>query len=286
VAGRSEVVLISGCSSGIGRATAERLARAGQTVYATARDEATLEPLRAAGCNTLALDVCSEDSMREAVERVTGEHGAVGVLVNNAGYSQSGALETLTTDSVRRQFETNVFGLLRLTQLVLPGMRRAGGGRIVNIGSMGGKLTFPGGGIYHATKYAVEALSDALRFEVRGFGVRVVLIEPGLIRTEFARTAVASVDAAADATVDAGVYERFNRAVRSSTSGVYEGPLGALGGGPETVAEAIRRALTVRRPRARYSVTPSAKVALLQRRLSPDAVWDLLLRSQFPVPGA
>jgi short-subunit dehydrogenase len=185
-------------------------------------------------------------------------------------------------DSVRRQFETNVFGLLRLSQLVLPGMRRAGGGRIVNIGSMGGKLTFPGGGVYHATKYAVEALSDALRFEVQGFGVRVVLIEPGLIRTEFANTAVASVHDDSDP----GVYGKFNRTVRSSTSGVYEGALGRLGGGPETVADAIHKALTAKRPRARYSVTPSAKLALLQRRLTPDALWDLAMRSQFPVPRA
>src|SRR4051812_49978533 len=114
--------------------------------------------------------------MRAAVAEVEAAEGSVGVLVNNAGYSLSGALETLTMDSVRRQFETNVFGLLRLSQLVLPGMRRAGGGRIVNIGSMGGKLTLPGGGVYHATKHAVEALSDALRFDVQGVGGRVVLI--------------------------------------------------------------------------------------------------------------
>jgi NAD(P)-dependent dehydrogenase (short-subunit alcohol dehydrogenase family) len=277
----SDAVLITGCSTGIGAATAARLSE-DFTVYATARDVGTLRDLEAKGCRALHLDVTDEESMVAAVTQVEADKQSVGALVNNAGYSQSGALETLTMDSVRRQFETNVFGLLRLSQLVLPGMRRAGGGRIVNIGSMGGKLTFPGGGVYHATKYAVEALSDALRFEVQGFGVRVVLVEPGLIRTEFAKTAVASMDDADDP----GVYERFNRTVRSSTSGVYEGPLGALGGGPETVAEAIHKALTARRPRARYSVTPSAKLALLQRRLSPDAVWDLLMRSQFPVPGA
>ena len=277
----SDAVLITGCSTGIGAATAARLSEE-FTVYATARDVSTLRDLEAKGCHALRLDVTDEDSMVAAVEQVEADKGSVGALVNNAGYSQSGALETLTMESVRRQFETNVFGLLRLSQLVLPGMRRAGGGRIVNIGSMGGKLTFPGGGIYHATKYAVEALSDALRFEVQGFGVRVVLIEPGLIRTEFANTAVASVDG----TSDDGVYEKFNKAVRSSTSGVYHGPLGGLGGGPETVADTIHKVLTVKRPRARYSVTPSARLALLQRRLSPDAVWDLVMRSQFPVPGA
>ena len=127
--------------------------------------------------------------MRAAVEAVEAEHGAVGVLVNNAGYSQSGAIETVAMDKVRDQFETNVFGLVRLCQLVLPGMRRQRWGKIVNLSSMGGRLVFPGGGFYHATKYAVEAISDALRFEVKGFGVDVILIEPGLIRTAFGETA-------------------------------------------------------------------------------------------------
>lgn len=277
----SDAVLITGCSTGIGAATAERLA--GEfTVYATARKVETLRELEAKGCRALHLDVTDEDSMVAAVEQVEADAGSVGALVNNAGYSQSGALETLSIESVRAQFETNVFGLLRLSQLVLPGMRQAGGGRIVNIGSMGGKLTFPGGGVYHATKHALEALSDAMRFEVQGFGVRVVLIEPGLIRTEFANTAVASVDSISDA----GPYARFNHVVQKSTAGVYTGPLGRLGGGPETVAEVIHKSLTTKRPRARYSVTPSAKVALLQRRITPDSLWDLSMRSQFPVPGA
>src|SRR3712207_7285561 len=132
--------------------------------------------------------------MRSAVEEVERAEGAVGVLINNAGYSQSGAVEEVPMEKVRRQFETNVFGLVRLCQLALPGMRRQGFGRIVNLSSMGGRLTFPGWGFYHASKYAVEALSDALRFEVRGFGVEVVVVEPGLIRTSFAQTAVSSMD--------------------------------------------------------------------------------------------
>src|SRR3712207_1336304 len=149
-------VLISGCSTGIGAAAAARLAKAGHTVYATARRVDTLSELESVGCRTLPLDVTDEESMQAAVTAVVSEHGRVGALVNNAGYSQSGALETLTMDSVRTQFETNVFGLLRLSQLALPAMRAAGRGRIVNIGSMGGKLTFPGGGVYHATKYRSE----------------------------------------------------------------------------------------------------------------------------------
>src|SRR6185436_8638833 len=132
----------------------------------------------------------------------------IDVLINNAGYSQSGALETLPMDSVRRQFETNVFGALRLTQLVLPGMRAKGAGKIVMISSMGGRLTFPGGGAYHATKYAIEALSDALRMEVRPFGIDVICMEPGLIRTEFGTTAAGGVESAAG-----DPYADFNRAV-------------------------------------------------------------------------
>ena len=164
--------------------------------------------------------------MRAAVAAVEEADGAVGALVNNAGYSQSGAVETVPLDEVRRQFETNVYGLLRMCQLVLPAMRREGRGRIVNVSSMGGKLTFPGGGIYHATKYAVEAISDALRFEVRGFGVHVSVIEPGLIKTNFAETAVDSVSE------DEGPYAKFNSAVQASTAGVYDSALGKLGGGP------------------------------------------------------
>ncbi len=182
----SKAVLITGCSTGIGAETARHLAKKGWTVYATARKPETLSDLASAGCKTLALDVTDEASMKAAVDQVVEAEGAVGVLVNNAGYSQSGAVESIDLDSIRRQFETNVFGLIRMSQLCLPGMRDQGWGRIVNIGSMGGKLTFPGGGIYHATKYSVEAISDAMRFETRGFGVNVVLIEPGLITTEFA----------------------------------------------------------------------------------------------------
>src|SRR3954452_17606510 len=187
---RSEAVLSTGCSTGICRATAQHLADRGHTVYATARKLDAIRDLEAHGCRVLELDVTDDDSMAAAVQKVEADEGAVGVLVNNAGYSQSGAVESIPMDAVRRQFETNVSGLVRMCQLVLPAMRAQRWGRIVNISSMGGRLVFPGGGYYHATKYAVEALSDALRFEVKGFGIDVVLIEPGLIRTEFGTAAV------------------------------------------------------------------------------------------------
>jgi NADP-dependent 3-hydroxy acid dehydrogenase YdfG len=274
-------VLITGCSTGIGRATAERLAGAGFTVYATARRPDSIADLEAKGCRILALDVTDEASMTAAVAAVEEAEGAVGALVNNAGYSQSGALEGIPLDSIRRQFETNVFGLIRLTQLVLPKMRERRSGRIVNIGSMGGKLTFPGGGVYHATKYAVEAISDALRFEVKGFGIDVVLIEPGLITTNFAEAAVASVPGEAED----GVYTAFNEHVSKATVDAYEGPLAKLGGGPDAVAKVIEKALTTRRPRPRYTVTPSASLTIAQRRLVSDRVWDRIMRTQFPQPG-
>jgi NAD(P)-dependent dehydrogenase (short-subunit alcohol dehydrogenase family) len=278
----SKAVLITGCSSGIGHATAEHLAARGWTVYASARRTESIEDLAERGCKTLALDVTDEDSMRAAVAAVEDAEGAVGALVNNAGYSQSGAIETLPMDRLRAQFETNVFGLVRMCQLVLPGMRRQGGGRIVNVSSMGGRLTFPGGGAYHGTKHAVEALSDALRFEVRGFGVDVVLIEPGLIKTRFGETAAGSIDAAVADGDDP--YADFNAAVGAATAEVYEGPLARLGGGPETVARAIERAISSRRPKTRYKVTPSARLILAQRRLLSDRAWDAFLRTQFPTP--
>jgi NAD(P)-dependent dehydrogenase (short-subunit alcohol dehydrogenase family) len=273
----SRAVLVTGCSSGIGRATAERLAAAGWTVYASARRLGDVEGL--AGCRPLELDVTDDASMRAAVERIEHEEGAVGVLVNNAGYSQSGAVESVPLDVARRQFETNVFGLARLTQLALPGMRRQGWGRVVNVGSMGGRLTFPGGGWYHASKHAVEALSDALRFEVAGFGIDVVVIQPGLIRTGFAEVAVGSIEQ------EEGPYGRFNAFVGAATAGAYENRIArTLGGGPDAVAKAIEAAVTAKRPRTRYRVTASARLFLTLRRLLTDRAWDRLVGRTYPRP--
>jgi NAD(P)-dependent dehydrogenase (short-subunit alcohol dehydrogenase family) len=297
----SKAVLVTGCSSGIGRASALRLARSGWTVYATARRPETLAELAAAGCRTLALDVTDEESMRAAVETVEQAEGAVGVLINNAGYSQSGAIETVPIEAVRRQFETNVLGLVRLTQLALPRMRAQRWGKIVNLGSMGGRLTFPGGGCYHATKYALEAISDALRFELRGFGIDVVLLEPGLITTEFGHAATASMadvagpgdgppagESGSPAGADGGSvenpYARFNATVGAVTAGAYEGPMRHLGAGPERVAKVIERAITRRRPPARITITPSAKLSIATRRLLSDRAWDAAMRAQFPQP--
>ncbi|HEY2767818.1 MAG TPA: oxidoreductase [Solirubrobacteraceae bacterium] len=281
----SKTVLITGCSTGIGRATALRLAGHGWTVYATARRPESIADLERSGCKTLALDVTDEESMHAAVEAVEQAEGAVGVLVNNAGYSQGGPIEQVPMDAVRRQFETNVFGAIRLTQLVLPAMRAQRWGKIVNVSSMGGRLTFPGGGLYHASKYALEAISDALRFEVRGFGVDTIVIEPGLIVTDFAQAAVASTASLGEEqSATDGVYEQFNAKVAALTTGVYESPARHLGGGPEVVARAIERAIKRRRAPARVLVTPSARLTVLQRRLMPDRAWDAAMRVQFPQP--
>lgn len=281
----SNAVLITGCSTGIGRATAERLARATarrpRIVYATARRPESIADLAERGCRTLALDVTDEDSMEAAVKAVEAEHGAVGALVNNAGYGQEGPVEQTPMDEVRRQFETNVFGLVRLCQLALPGMRRQGRGRIVNISSVGGKLTFPGGGFYHASKHAVEALSDALRFEVKGFGIDVVVVEPGLIKTSFGDTATDSV-----ATLGNGPYADFNAAVAKRVRGAYEGLMGSFAAGPDAVARVIERAISVARPRARYRVTAGARVVLSLRKVMPDRAWDAFMRTQYPRPRA
>ena len=248
-------------------------------MYASARRLESMAGLEEAGCRLLRLDVTDESSMRAAVEEVERAEGAVGALVNNAGYSLGGAVESVPLEDARRQFETNVFGLARLTQLVLPGMRLVGRGRIVNVSSMGGRLTFPGGGWYHASKHAVEALSDALRFEVQSFGIDVVVIEPGLVSSGFAETAVGSIPAGD------GPYGRFNAAVGAATAGAYDGFFGRrLGGGPDAVARAIEKALGAKRPRTRYRVTPSATLFLTLRRLVPDRGWDSLVARTYPKP--
>jgi NAD(P)-dependent dehydrogenase (short-subunit alcohol dehydrogenase family) len=279
-----KIVLITGCASGIGKATATRLRADGWVTVDTARRTEQVADLAAIGCEILALDVADEASRVQAVEAVLARHGRIDALINNAGYSLSGALETLPLDAVRRQFETNVFGLLRLCQLVLPAMRAQRSGRIVNLSSMGGKLTFPGGGAYHATKHAVEALSDALRFEVAGFGVKVIVIEPGLIRTGFAEAVQKAMIPPDQPT---GPYAGFDAAVARSTREAYEkGPLAKLGGPPERVAQVIAAALSIKAPKARYRVTASAYLLMGLRTVLSDRQWDGFLRSSFPQPGA
>lgn len=280
--GISRAVLITGCSSGIGAATARRLHQAGLPVYATARRVTDLAGLAADGITTLQLDVTDEATMQAAVKRVTDEHGAVGVVVNNAGYGALGALENVPVQSVRAQFETNVFGALRLIQLALPGMRAQGWGRIVNISSILGRVAPPGSGAYEASKFALEGLSDALRLEVAKFGVRTVLIEPGPVRTRFTTSALDTLTEDGDVYHDfhrrlAAWYDEFNRPDATS-------PVGRFAVEADDVAKVIEKAVQARRPRARYPVGILAHGLLSLRRTMPDTVLDGFVRVQFPAP--
>lgn len=267
---RRPVALVTGASSGIGQATARALLDAGYVTYATARRPETLTELTALGAHALRLDTTDEASMVAAVRAAEAAHGHIDVLVNNAGYGDMGPIEEVTLDAWRRQFETNVFGLVRLTQLVLPGMRQAGAGRIINVGSGGGEFTFPLAGAYHASKYALEAVSDALRFEVRPFGVEVVLIQPSPVQTPLAAATVERIRSAPDSPY-AGLVAAFRQlSERNAASG--RGFLSA-----ESVARVIVEAAQSRRPRPRYKLGAVAQTMAFMRHALSDRSWDALL---------
>jgi NAD(P)-dependent dehydrogenase (short-subunit alcohol dehydrogenase family) len=290
-------VLITGCSSGIGHAAAISLHNAGFPVYATARNAETLASLAERGIHTLALDVTDEASMTQAVAAVDDAAGWVGVLINNAGYGLYGPVEQQPMTEVRRQFETNFFGPTRLIQLVLPAMRGRGRGRILNVSSMGGRATLPGGAFYHASKYAVEALSDALRMEVAQFGIDVVLIEPGPVNTPWNDVAAASLSTAVPGADDVSPdvvgggsagddpYAAYKAAVAASFVTAHNGPLARLGSTADDIAAAITRAATARRPRGRYLINPVAKSVVTMNRLLPARAYDAVLRRQYKLPG-
>lgn len=221
--------------------------------------------------------------MRAAVERVEAETGAVGILVNNAGYGIEGALEEVPIEECRRGLETNVVGPVRLIQLVLPGMRRQGWGRIVNLSSVGGRVTIPGGAIYHASKHALEAISDALRFELRRFGIDVVLVEPGPIRTRWFDTALGPIEAGGR---PGSPYADFHVSVAKVLRGATSGILSLVTEEPEAVARVIERALRARRPRTRYVVPRVAALSISARRCIPDRAWDALMRLLLSSPGS
>jgi NADP-dependent 3-hydroxy acid dehydrogenase YdfG len=276
---KTKVVLITGCSSGIGKLTALSFVQAGYTTYATARKPETLDDLKARGCHTLQLDVTDEKSMKTAVQEMERQHGAVDILVNNAGYGLTGPVEELDMASVKHQFETNVFGLVRLSQLVLPGKRRKGWGRVINIGSVGGTFTAPGAGAYHASKWAVESFNDALRYEVKPFGVDVVLIQPTGVYTEFdKKIAVSSSPLSANSP-----YKFFMDNHVKVTTQMFSGNSSAGIIKAEDVAKIILKAAQVHRPRTRYKVGLSAHIYSGLRRLVSDRQWDAMMARQFPM---
>ena len=277
----SQTVLITGATAGLGRHAALHLAERGHRVIASGRRAEALEKLaaeateRGARIDTLRLDVTDPGSIAEAVaevDRLTGGDG-LDVLVNNAGYGQMGPLELVGDEELRRQFDTNVFGLMAVTRAFVPAMRERGRGKILNISSMGGRITFPFGGAYHATKYAVEALSDALRKELRLFGVDVVLIEPGAIHTEFADRAMGSLSGMAPPDSPyAPILERADE-IKAQTDRISAKPI--------VVSRAIQRAIESRRPRARYIVPFSARllVAFFARWVPARWADALMLRA-------
>ena len=274
------VALVTGGSSGIGEAAARRLRELGWTVYAAARRTNRMEDLASMGINTLALDVTDEPSTVAAVERIIGEQGRIDALVNNAGYGSYGALEDVPLSEARYQFEVNVFGLARLTQLVLPHMRKQHSGRIINVSSIGGKIHEPLGDWYHATKFAVEGLSDSLRVELRPFGIDVVVIEPGAIRTEWGSIAAQNLRRASASTAYRQQAE-YVAAVLESTS-----HQASLASPPEVIGNVIAIAATTRRPRTRYVAGRGARAIIAARQLLPDRAFDALITNAYRMIGS
>ncbi|MEV8538608.1 oxidoreductase [Streptomyces sp. NPDC051572] len=275
-----KVALVTGASSGIGEATARQLQQAGFIVYGAARRTDRMSGLAESGVRTLPLDVTSETSVGHAVAEIIATEGRIDVLVNNAGYGSYGALEDVPMEEARAQIEVNVFGLARLTQLVLPHMRAQRGGTIVNISSMGGRFATPMGAWYHASKYAVEGLSDALRLEVKRFGIDVVLIEPGSIRTDWGAIAADKLRA----TSSDGPYAEQADAMAESLE--RSSRPGTRMASPATViGKAVTEAATARRPRTRYRVGFGARPLILLNRLLPDRTFDALVKRSSGVPA-
>lgn len=270
-----KTVLITGASSGIGRETALHLARRGHRVIATSRELARLDDLVAqAGSASLdilpqQLDINHDASVEEAVPGIIDRVGTLDGLVNNAGYILSGCLEDLTIEEVKAQFETNLFAVLRMSQAVLPHMRERGSGTIVNVGSMAGRMGLPGGGAYASSKFAVQGLSRVMRLEVARFGVRVVLIEPGLFRTDlFSSRAVG-----AKSLDPRSPYHSYAPTISEGSSGSQR-----WAGDPSRVAQVIGRALESRHPKQRYQVGMDAKLLNLAVRFMPDGFLEMLVK--------
>ena len=269
-----KTVLITGCSSGIGRATALAFAEEGWTVYATARDPDDIEPLADAGCKTAALDVTDPTDIDRVVNRILDEDGVLSCLVNNAGYGQFGPVEDVPTEKIEQQYAVNVYGPHRLIKAILPHMRREEDGTIINISSVAGRVAFPGGGVYCGSKFAIEGMSDALRAEVEPFDIDVVVIEPGPVKTGFTERAEDEVEE-----IDrSGAYEEFYT-MFDDTQAISGGGPGSVE--PERVAEDVLNAASATKPPARIPVGAVAKASVLARFVpdsARDSLWSLLRR--------
>jgi NAD(P)-dependent dehydrogenase (short-subunit alcohol dehydrogenase family) len=262
-------VLVTGASSGMGKETALALIRAGYEVYGAARRVNQMADIEAAGGHSLELDITEEKAIASVVTHIEVASGGVDILINNAGYGCYGAVEDVPLEEARRQFEVNLFGLAQITQLVLPGMRKRGYGKIVNISSIGGKIYMPMGAWYHASKHALEGFSDALRFEARPFGIDVIIIEPGLIQTHWSGIATGNMLTHSGGTA-------YESAARKTTE-MFQG---LKGSDPRKVARIIVKAVTARKPRSRYAVGKYARPLLTLRRILPDRSYEWLLRKR------
>lgn len=265
--------LVTGASSGMGKDMAFRLLNEGYVVYAAARRLEKMRDLEEAGAHIIKMDISKEADIVAAVDRVRRENGGVGVLVNNAGFAVYGAIEDTRIEEARYQFEVNLFGLARLTQLLLPDMRAHAYGKIVNVSSVGGKIYSPLGAWYHATKHALEGWSDCLRLEVAQFGVDVVIIEPGLIETEFGDVMSRPMLQRSGA----GAYASLARANAKAVDAAYQDGVGSR---PDVISNLLMKAIQSARPRTRYHGGKMASMLLFFRRWLPDRGFDRLITSQ------
>jgi NAD(P)-dependent dehydrogenase (short-subunit alcohol dehydrogenase family) len=272
------VALVTGASSGIGKATALRLAALGFTVYAAARRVERMSDMAEHGIHVESLDVTYDESIVKVVDKIVSEHGRIDILVNNAGYGSYGAVEDVPIAEARRQFDVNVFGLARLTQLVLPHMRAQRDGYIVNISSMGGKIWEPLGGWYHAAKFAVEGLSDCLRAEVAEFGIKVVVVEPGSITSEWATISADNLEAISADTP-------YRSQAKLIAGGLRKSDTSFLASEPEVVAEVIGKAVQRTKPRTRYPVGGGARTFLFAHRVLTDRGFDRFIRLAYRTAG-
>ena len=268
---KEKVILITGASSGIGFDAARTLAKQGHHVYAAARRLVLMEPLKEDGVHPISMDVTMEDSMQNAFEMILQQEGRLDVLVNNAGYGYLGAIENVSMEEARRQLEVNLFGLARLTQLVLPVMRRQGGGRIVNTSSIAGKMSIAFGGWYNVTKYSVEAFSDALRMEVKPYGIDVVKIQPGAIKTDWG---IIAADHLKESSKDTAYQEDCLQWADSIDWFYHTNMLSK----PSAVTKAICRAVNSRRPKVRYRCGRFSVMGLFAHAVFPARWWDAMMR--------
>lgn len=268
----AKTALVTGASSGMGKVIARQLVKDGLTVVVAARRVEQMEDLKALGAHLIALDISKDESILAAVSEIEARFGGIDVLVNNAGFGLYGAVEDVPMEQARYQFEVNVFGLARLTQLLVPHMRRQKAGKIINMSSMGGKIYTPLGAWYHATKHAVEGFSDCLRLELAPFGIDVVVIQPGIILTEFGSV----VEGPVKAYSGAGAYADMAGRVARATANTYK-----AGGGssPQIVADTVSRVVRSRRPKTRYAMGKFAKPMIAIRKWLGDRAFDRLVLS-------